>query len=87
MSPSVQEKVWDGALKACIALMPFVIAFCVWVTAQINTLQTEAALARQARDNLVSAQAKFENDIIEIKESQLQILLVLEQIKVTLQKN
>ena len=66
--------------------MPFVIGFLVWVTAQINVLKTEAALAKQARENLMASQIAVDNDIAEIKRTQLQILLVLEQIKSVLQK-
>jgi hypothetical protein len=67
--------------------MPFVIAFLVWVTSQIFDLKAEAALAKQARANIVVAQGKVEADISSIKDTQLQILLVLEQIKVSLQNS
>lgn len=80
-------RAWDTALKICIGLMPFIITFLVWVTMQINALQTEAALARQSRQNLAAAQRKVDVHITEIKNTQLQILLVLEQIKATLQKD
>lgn len=82
-----QDWLWDTALKACITLMPFVLAFCVWITAQINALQTEAAVAKMSRDQLFAAQVKVESDIVVIKQTQIKILLVLEQIKVSLQKD
>lgn len=83
---TVQGKLWEISVKACVIAMPFFIGFSVWLTSQIYTLKVQAALAEQQRETIVRSTEKDRSVLEKINQQQVAILLTLERITVRLEE-
>jgi hypothetical protein len=74
--------------RLIVLIMPFAIAFGAWVTLQINSLETKAAVAQEAmyvntaaQQQLAQAQDDLRKELREVYKLQAQMIVHLEYLR------
>jgi hypothetical protein len=83
---TVQGKLWELSIKACVMVTPCFVGFAVWLTSQIYTLKTQAALATQERATISANMAKDQELLGKIHDQQVRVLLTLERLSTQMEK-
>jgi len=76
-----EQSFWDGfwgfMLKGLLALTPFGITWCIWVTASISDLKSNSAVIESRNPATVVQQASVEARLVKIQADLVELKLLV----------